>query len=328
MTDGASLYEARVSSFNGDKISFETPITSFRMHFHVSSILPLKLGTHNLYKLMGLFFYTTGTYEGQWIKGVRHGYGVRKSVPYGRAAMCRLPNTRKTSLTSVRSEVESSDHPPPDPNDPLADEGPVSHPSARLGFFLKEKGDETTANQNSGANRNQSPLTAAFEAATRESANRQGADGGKTHGDDSGGEVNADGSPKTSKVEIVPDTAVETYSGEWRNDKRSGFGVATRSDGLRYEGEWSNNCKNGFGMTTFCDGTKEEGCYKNNVLQAPGKRLALLRAAKLREQVESAVASAQRTSQIALQKAGIATSRSVMEPDLLCFPRLYDIYMI
>ena len=195
------------------------------------------------------------------------------------------------------------------------------------GSSWREKGDETTANQNSGANRNQSPLTAAFEAATRESANRQGADGGKTHGDDSGGEVNADGSPKTSKVEIVPDTAVETYSGEWRNDKRSGFGVATRSDGLRYEGEWSNNFKNGFGMTTFCDGTKEEGCYKNNVLQAPGKRLALLRAAKLREQVESAVASAQRTSQIALQKAGIATSRSVMEPDLYAFLN-YDIYDI
>ena len=30
----------------------------------------------------------------------------------------------------------------------------------------------------------------------------------------------------------------ETYLGEWKNDKRSGFGVSERSDGLKYEGEW------------------------------------------------------------------------------------------
>ena len=33
----------------------------------------------------------------------------------------------------------------------------------------------------------------------------------------------------------------ETYMGEWKNDKRCGFGISERSDGLKYEGEWFNN---------------------------------------------------------------------------------------
>ena len=43
----------------------------------------------------------------------------------------------------------------------------------------------------------------------------------------------------------------ETYLGEWKNDKRCGFGVSERSDGLKYEGEWYNNRKYGYGVTTF-----------------------------------------------------------------------------
>lgn len=53
----------------------------------------------------------------------------------------------------------------------------------------------------------------------------------------------------------------ETYSGEWKNDKRSGYGVCERTDGLKYEGEWFNNKKNGYGVTTFQDGSVEEGTH-------------------------------------------------------------------
>ena len=52
---------------------------------------------------------------------------------------------------------------------------------------------------------------------------------------------------------------METYAGEWKSDKRSGFGVCQRSDGLKYEGEWFNNKKNGYGTTTYPDGSVEEG---------------------------------------------------------------------
>jgi len=52
---------------------------------------------------------------------------------------------------------------------------------------------------------------------------------------------------------------VETYAGEWKNDKRSGYGVCERTDGIKFEGEWFNNKKNGYGVTTFHDGSVEEG---------------------------------------------------------------------
>lgn len=60
-------------------------------------------------------------------------------------------------------------------------------------------------------------------------------------------------------------SVTETYMGEWKNDKRSGFGISERSDGLKYEGEWFNNRKYGYGVTTH-KGVREEGKYKNNVL--------------------------------------------------------------
>lgn len=98
--------------------------------------------------------------------------------------------------------------------------------------------------------------------------------------------------------------------GEWSNDKRSGYGISERSDGLKYEGEWYANKKYGYGVTTFPNGEKEEGKYKNNVLiTSQKKRLFLVRSAKFRERIDAAVSSAQRASKIALQKADIAISR-------------------
>lgn len=104
----------------------------------------------------------------------------------------------------------------------------------------------------------------------------------------------------------------ETYMGEWKNDKRTGFGVSERSDGLKYEGEWYNNKKYGYGVTTFSNGEKEEGKYKNNVLitNPKKKHLFLVRSAKFRERIDAAVGAAQRASKIALQKADIAISRT------------------
>jgi len=54
-------------------------------------------------------------------------------------------------------------------------------------------------------------------------------------------------------------SVVETYAGEWKSDKRSGYGVCERTDGVKFEGEWFNNKKNGYGITTFQDGSVEEG---------------------------------------------------------------------
>ncbi|KAK0143046.1 Junctophilin-3 [Merluccius polli] len=109
----------------------------------------------------------------------------------------------------------------------------------------------------------------------------------------------------------VDATVTETYCGEWKNDKRTGYGISRRSDGLQYEGEWLGNKRHGYGCTTFPDGTKEEGKYKQNVLVS-GKRKNLipLRASKIREKVDRGVEGAQKAGDIARQKAEIALSRT------------------
>ena len=115
--------------------------------------------------------------------------------------------------------------------------------------------------------------------------------------------------------EQLDGSTTETYMGEWKNDRRVGYGVCERSDGLKYEGEWYNNKKYGYGVTTFRDGTREEGKYKNNVIITSNKKkhLFLIRSAKFRERIEAAVNAANRASKIALQKADIAISRSVRQ---------------
>ncbi|XP_010625806.1 LOW QUALITY PROTEIN: junctophilin-3 [Fukomys damarensis] len=123
--------------------------------------------------------------------------------------------------------------------------------------------------------------------------------------------------PDASEAELavieddIDATTTETYVGEWRNDKRAGFGVSQRSDGLKYEGEWACNRRHGYGCMTFPDGTKEEGKYKQNILVS-GKRKNLipLRASKVREKVDRAVEAAERAATIARQKAEIAASRT------------------
>ncbi|XP_058820701.1 uncharacterized protein LOC131682906 [Topomyia yanbarensis] len=112
--------------------------------------------------------------------------------------------------------------------------------------------------------------------------------------------------------EQLDGSVIETYMGEWKNDKRCGYGISERSDGLKYEGEWFSNKKYGYGVTTFKDGAKEEGKYKNNVLITSQKKkhLFLIRSAKFRERIDAAVDSAQRASKYALQKADIAISRT------------------
>ena len=108
----------------------------------------------------------------------------------------------------------------------------------------------------------------------------------------------------------VDATVTETYCGEWKNDKRNGFGVSERSNGMKYEGEWLNNKRHGYGCTLFPEGHKEEGKYKQNVLVS-GKRKNLipLRASKIREKVDRGVEGAQKAGDIARQKAEIALSR-------------------
>ena len=268
-----------------------------------------------------------GQYQGQWLRGTRHGYGVRQSVPYGLASHYR-PKALRASLTSLRSEQE---------DDNVVKQRDRKLDESRGGFVLKARSDESPSQRRRSI----------FDKQGRSSIRKSLMAGLKLRKQKSTGDINDSPRRPTGSVrstisnishtsadstqsgmtntsmytdsnlsfisqdDINDVNVTETYMGEWKNDKRSGFGISERSDGLKFEGEWYNNKKYGYGVTTFKDGTKEEGKYKNNVLISSGKKnkLFLIRSSKLRERVDNAVTAAQRAAQIALQKADIAISR-------------------
>ena len=49
-----------------------------------------------------------GTFQGQWLRGLRHGYGVRTSAPFGMASHNKLSETRMASMSSLSQEVDAA----------------------------------------------------------------------------------------------------------------------------------------------------------------------------------------------------------------------------
>ncbi|XP_007937345.2 junctophilin-3, partial [Orycteropus afer afer] len=261
-----------------------------------------------------------GTYQGQWAGGMRQGYGVRQSVPYGMAAVIRSP--LRTSINSLRSEHTNGTALLPDTAPAVAGSPAVS----RGGFVLVAHSDpEVLKGKKKGLFRrsllsglklrkSESKSSLASQRSKQSSFRSEAAmstvssTASDIHSTISLGEGEAELSAVEDDIDA---TTTESYVGEWRNDKRAGFGVSQRSDGLRYEGEWAANKRHGYGCMTFPDGTKEEGKYKQNVLVS-GKRKNLipLRASKIREKVDRAVEAAERAATIAKQKAEIAASRT------------------
>ncbi|XP_067136922.1 junctophilin-1-like [Centruroides vittatus] len=253
-----------------------------------------------------------GTYQGQWMRGMRHGYGVRSSAPFGLASHYH-PKTVRESFTSLEDELDSS----PDRKN-IPEEG-------RGGFVLKARSDEPTQRRRHAS---ENVKRSIFQGLRKKKSDSSKQDAVGPHRStnsmsSASSESGKSGYTHTSMMtdsntsfvsqdDITDANVIETYMGDWKNDKRSGFGIAERSDGLKYEGEWYNNKKYGYGVTTLKDGKREEGKYKNNVLVTSGKKkhLFLLRSARFRERVQSAVNAAIQSSQIALQKADIAISRT------------------
>ncbi|NP_001159728.1 junctophilin-1a [Danio rerio] len=257
----------------------------------------------------------SGTYQGQWMGGMRHGYGVRQSVPYGMATIIRSP--LRTSLASLRS-VQSN-------GAVLQDTVPDTPVGSRGGFVLNFHSDtEVVTGKKKGLFRRgslfgslrqlrksdsktsiSSKRSSARSDATMSRISSSDANSTISYGE---GEVPDDYTPMEDHVDA---TTTESYMGEWKNDKRNGFGVSERSNGLKYEGEWMNNKRHGYGCTIFPDGTKEEGKYKNNVLvRGIRKQLIPLKNHKTKEKVDRAVEGARRSAAIARTKVEIAVSRT------------------
>ncbi|XP_061577137.1 junctophilin-3 [Cololabis saira] len=286
-----------------------------------------------------------GTFQGQWVGGMRHGYGVRQSVPYGMAAVIRSP--LRTSINSLRSGSEHSNGtalldrtgavvpgPPTGPGTLTTSVSMCSTGSSgsspavsRGGFVLtahseaellkgKRKGGLFRRSILSGLKLRKSESRSSL-ASQRSKQSSFRSEAGMSTVSSAASDINSTISLGDADAELavadddVDATATETYCGEWKNDKRTGFGVSRRSDGLQYEGEWLSNKRHGYGCTAFPDGTKEEGKYKQNILVS-GKRKNLipLRASKIREKVDRAVDEAQKAADIARQKSEITLSRT------------------
>ncbi|XP_054247921.1 junctophilin-2 [Indicator indicator] len=263
-----------------------------------------------------------GTYQGQFTNGMRHGYGVRQSVPYGMASVVRSP--LRTSLSSLRSEHSNGTLPQDSPA-ANPDSLPLSPTITRGGFALslyadaeagkpkkggglfrrgsllgklkKSESKSSLASQKSRVSflKSESGISSAASDATSTVSLGEGAEGEEYP-------------PFESDIDA---TTTETYMGEWKNDKRAGFGVSERSSGLKYEGEWLDNLRHGYGCTTLPDGKKEEGKYRHNVLvKGMKKRVIPLKSAKIRQKVDRSVEGAQRAAAIARQKSEIAASRT------------------
>lgn len=78
----------------------------------------------------------TGTYQGQWLRGMRHGYGVRASAPFGLASHYRPNKNIRASLTSLRSNEGAA------AGAEAAAERDRRMDDSRGGFVLKARSDE------------------------------------------------------------------------------------------------------------------------------------------------------------------------------------------
>ncbi|XP_043265080.1 junctophilin-1 isoform X2 [Colletes gigas] len=269
----------------------------------------------------------SGTYQGQWYHGMRHGYGVRASAPFGLASHYKPSKQVRASLTSLRSaDGGGPTAPTPEPTD----RRDRRVDDSRGGFVLKARSDDPPARRKSLTEKSlKKGILSGLKIRKQRSTGdleKRGTGGSIRSNASSTSWMSTESSQSQASASVHTDSnasfviedeqmdasVTETYLGEWKNDKRTGFGMSERSDGLRYSGEWFNNRKYGYGVTTFRDGTKEEGKYKNNVLITSQKKkhLFLIRSAKFRERIEAAVNAAKRASQIALQKADIAISRT------------------
>ncbi|XP_062843688.1 junctophilin-1b [Trichomycterus rosablanca] len=253
-----------------------------------------------------------GTYQGQWMGGMRHGYGVRQSVPYGMATMIRSP--LRTSLASLRSEQSNGSV----LNERMSD----SPAGTRGGFVLNVHSDgELGSGRKKGLFRRGSLFGSLRQLRKSDSRSSISSKRSSARSDAAISRISSSDANSTLSFgedddnvqteDNVDATTTESYTGEWKNDKRSGFGVSERSNGMKHEGEWANNKRHGYGCTVFPDGTREEGKYKNNVLvRGIKKQLIPLKNAKTKQKVERAVEGAIRAAAIARTKVEIATSRT------------------
>lgn len=206
--------------------------------------------------------------SGQWLRGMRHGYGTRTSAPFGHSTITKLANNQNNqnphqSLQSLDTEGEDPGAHQAEHRDAVrggfvlvarvsANQQSSSKrrnslvektnsTSSLTGGFLKGlrlRKQRSTGDLDIRSQRNQKSMTPSLR------SSREGSETGSTgstRGDGmhaSKADMGSNASFLSQNGDISDPATVETYFGEWKNDKRSGFGVGERTDGLKYEGEW------------------------------------------------------------------------------------------
>eukprot|EP01097_Dermamoeba_algensis_P010240 TRINITY_DN7480_c0_g1_i2.p1 TRINITY_DN7480_c0_g1~~TRINITY_DN7480_c0_g1_i2.p1 ORF type:complete len:226 (-),score=23.72 TRINITY_DN7480_c0_g1_i2:203-880(-) len=63
----------------------------------------------------------------------------------------------------------------------------------------------------------------------------------------------------------------DSYSGRWKDSKRHGNGTYKWADGRVYQGEWNEDKRHGYGCSIYPDGHRYEGDYKDGKRHGKGK---------------------------------------------------------
>ena len=119
------------------------------------------------------------------------------------------------------------------------------------------------------------------------------------------------------QIERADNRLIETYKGEWKNDKRHGYGIIEDTDGFSYIGEWSENMRHGLGVATYPDGTKLEGEWKHDELVTDVRKKGALVSlvTRFKQRLRVVCEGAQDAAEKAEQKSHIALSRAAASRD-------------
>lgn len=106
-------------------------------------------------------------------------------------------------------------------------------------------------------------------------------------------------------------TVAQIYEGEWKDDKRHGYGVIKCINSYTYYGHWINNTRTGYGVMVYENGIKEEGQWQNGQLIYALKRKKLhLKTHQLETKVQLAHTQAIQAADSARNKALLSKSRA------------------
>lgn len=235
-----------------------------------------------------------GHYYGQWKTGVRCGYGLRSGV-CKRDEKTKLPHYARTIS---RQSVESIKL-----NGTLLDSKHPKSTSKKLGASteLRCQTPKSACNDD-GENVSQAGSLAS---SVSDSSKHSSVVSDVINGSNVG-------------IQQIPlKTIKEVYKGEWKADKRHGYGVVECSDQYNYTGQWHENMRHGFGTAILPDGTKLEGEWENDILiNDIRKKGALVSCVtRLRQRLRLACEAAQQAKEMATQKSDMALSRATAARD-------------